>query len=155
MHNIKDNMNCLREFYRDIINSEMRTYRNSVDEAPYIIRFAFLEALIELLDNAEEKDLLQSIYESGMEKISYSEDDITRRFPKFFDSFKTSKKNSAVVADLIKLYPREMGRIGESQLTEMFSDKQQYSRKEIARILSEKMNFIVDDIEIENPDIEE
>ena len=48
-----------------------------------------------------------------------------------------------------------MGRIGESQLTEMFSDKQQYSRKEIARILSEKMNFIVDDIEIENPDIEE
>ena len=108
-----------------------------------------------MLDKAEEKDLLQSIYESGMEKISYSEDDITRRFPKFFDSFKTSKKNSAVVADLIKLYPREMGRIGESQLTEMFSDKQQYSRKEIARILSEKMNFIVDDIEIENPDIEE
>lgn len=155
MHNIKDNMNCLKEFYRDIINSEMRTYRNSANDAPYIIRFAFLQALIELLDNAEEKELLQSIYESGMEKFSYSEDDVMRRLPKFFDSFKTSKKNSAVVADLIKLYPREMGRIGESQLTEMFSDKQQYSRKEIARILSEKMNVIVDDIEIENPDIEE
>lgn len=48
MHNTKDHMDCISEFYKDIINSEMRTYRNSRDAAPYIIRFAYLDALIEL-----------------------------------------------------------------------------------------------------------
>lgn len=155
MHNIKDNMNCLKEFYRDIINSEMRTYKNSMTDAPYIIRFVFLEAIIELLDNPSERELLRSIYESGLEKFTYSEEDAYKRFPKFFDSFKTNKKNTAVVSDLMKLYPDEMRRIGESQLASMFSDKQQYARKEIAKILSEKMNVIIDEVEMENPDIEE
>ena len=156
MHNIKDNMNCLREFYKDIIFSEMRTYRNSLTDAAYIIRFVFLEAFIELLDNQAENELLRSIYESGLERFTYSEEDAYRRFAKFFDSFKTNKKNTAIVSDLLRLYPDEMSRIGESQLKNLFSEKQQYSRKDIARVLSEKMNvMVVDAVEMDNPDIEE
>lgn len=156
MHNIKDNMNCLREFYRDIIFSEMRTYKNSLTDAAYIIRFVFLNAFIELLDNPTENELLRSIYESGLERFTYSEEDAYRRFAKFFDSFKTSKKNTAVISDLSKLYPEEVSRIGESQLNTMFTGKQQYTRKEIARMLSEKMNvMVVDAVEMDNPDIEE
>ena len=61
-----------------------------------------------------------------------------------------------MVSDLIRLYPEEMRRLGESQLKEMFAEKQQYPHKEIAKILSEKMNtMVVEDEEMENPDIEE
>lgn len=156
MHNIKDNMSCLREFYKDIINTEMRTYRNSMTEDAYIIRFAYLEAIIELLDNPTERELLRSIYESGLERFIYSEEDAYRRFTRFFDTFKTSKKNTTVVSDLMKLYPEETSRLGESELNSLFSDKQQYSRKEIARKLSEKMYVMtVEGEEIENPDIED
>ena len=156
MHNIKDNINCLREFYRDIINSEMRTYRNSLNESAYIIRFVFLEAFMELLDDPTERELLKSIYESGLERFTYDEEDAYTRFAKFFSSFKTNKKNTQIVSDLMRLYPDEMSRIGESQLSSMFSDKQQYPRKEIARRLSERMNVMaVDRLEMDNPDVEE
>ena len=156
MHNIKDNMNCLKEFYREIINTEMRTYNKSLTTSAYIIRFVFLEAIIELLNNQEERELFRSIYESGLEQFTYNEEDAYRRFNRFFESFKTTKKNTAVVSDLIRLYPEEMRRLGESQLKEMFAEKQQYPHKEIAKILSEKMNTMaVEDEEMENPDIEE
>ncbi len=156
MHNIKDNMNCLKEFYREIINTEMRTYNKSLTTSAYIIRFVFLEAIIELLNNQEERELFRSIYESGLEQFTYNEEDAYRRFNRFFESFKTTKKNTAVVSDLIRLYPEEMRRLGESQLKEMFAEKQQYPHKEIAKILSERMNtMVVEDEEMENPDIEE
>ena len=156
MHNIKDNMNCLKEFYREIINTEMRTYNKSLTTSAYIIRFVFLEAIIELLNNQEERELFRSIYESGLEQFTYNEEDAYRRFNRFFESFKTTKKNTAVVSDLIRLYPEEMRRLGESQLKEMFAEKQQYPHKEIAKILSERMNTMaVEDEEMENPDIEE
>ena len=156
MHNIKDNMDCLKEFYRDIVFSEMRTYKDAANDSEYVIRFVFLNAFVELLDNPLENEILKSIYESGLEHFSYSEEDASKRFAKFFGSFSTIKKNTVIVKDLLRLYPDEMKRLGESQLNSMFSDKPQYSWKEIAQKISEKMNVMVlNPVEMDNPDIEE
>lgn len=156
MHNIKDNIHCLKTFYQAIINSEMRTYKNVSTDAPYIIRFAFLEAFVELLSDGEESLIFRNIYETGPEKYTNSEDAAMKYFKAFFDSFKTYKKSSAVVDDLIKLYPEEMERIGKEELVKLFSDKAQYGHKDIAKILGGKMSVMaLDKMEIDDPNIEE
>lgn len=156
MHNIKDNMHCVKAFYQDIINSEMRTYKNSGTDAPYIIRFAFLEAFVELLNDGEESLILRNIYETGPEKYNDSEEAALKYFKVFFDSFKTYKKSSAIIDDLIKQYPIEMERLGKDELQKLFSDKTQYAHKDIAKILGGKMSVMaLDKMEIDDPNIEE
>lgn len=156
MHNIKDNIHCLKTFYQAIINSEMRTYKNVSTDAPYIIRFAFLEAFVELLSDGEESLIFRNIYEIGPEKYTNSEDAARKYFKAFFDSFKTYKKSNAVVDDLIKQYPEEMERIGKEELVKLFSDRAQYGHKDIAKILGGKMSVMaLDKMEIDDPNIEE
>lgn len=156
MHNIKDNIYCLKTFYLAIINSEMRTYKNVSTDAPYIIRFAFLEAFVELLSDGEESQIFRNIYEIGPEKYTNSEDAARKYFKAFFDSFKTYKKSNTIVDDLIKQYPEEMERIGKEELVKLFSDKAQYGHKDIAKILGGKMSVMaLDKMEIDDPNIEE
>ena len=156
MHNIKDNMHCIREFYRGIINSEMRTYKNQGTDAPYIIRFAFLEAIIELLNDSDENLILKTIYESGPDNYDNSAEAALNYFNSFFDSFRTMKKNTAIVTDLLKMYPVEMDRLGREELENMFAEKSQYPHKEIAKILGDKMSVMaLDNMEIDDPNIEE
>ncbi len=143
MHNIRDHVDCIRSFYRDIINSEMRTYRNARNAAPYIIRFAFLGALIELLNRPEESELFGDIYASGLEKIDHSEKEVYQRFNAFFDTFKTSKKNTAIIADMHELYPSEASRISDEQWQKMFPEDKQYKRDYIAKALSRVMTEMV------------
>ena len=139
MHNTKDHLDCIREFYKDIINSEMRTYRNSRTAAPYIIRFAYLEALIELLNNDEEGELFGNIYGTGLEKMDRTEDDIYRRFRKFFDTFKGSKKNTAIIDDMHRIYPSESSRLTNEQWQKMFPEEKQYKKEHIARAFADVM----------------
>ena len=143
MHNTKDHLDCIREFYKDIINSEMRTYRNSRTAAPYIIRFAYLEALIELLNNDEEGELFGNIYGTGLEKMDRTEDDIYRRFRKFFDTFKGSKKNTAIIDDMHRIYPSESSRLTNEQWQKMFPEEKQYKKEHIARAFADVMTEMV------------
>ena len=143
MHNTKDHLDCIREFYKDIINSEMRTYRNSRTEPPYIIRFAYLDALIELLNDAEEGELFRNIYTTGLEKIDRTIDEIYRRFGKFFNSFTNSKKNTAIIDDMHKLYPSEASRLTSEQWQKMFPVDKQYKKEFIAKAFAEVMTEMV------------
>ena len=143
MHNTKDHLDCIREFYRDIINSEMRTYRNSRNAPPYIIRFAYLDALIELLNDAEEGELFRNIYTTGLEKIDRTIDEIYRRFRKFFDPFKSSKKNTAIIDDMHRLYPSEASRLTNEQWQKMFPEDKQYKKEYIAKAFAEVMTEMV------------
>ena len=143
MHNTKDHLDCIREFYRDIINSEMRTYRNSRNAPPYIIRFAYLDALIELLNDAEEGELFRNIYTTGLEKIDRTVDEIYRRFRKFFDPFKSSKKNTAIIDDMHRLYPSEASRLTSEQWQKMFPEDKQYKKEYIAKAFAEVMTEMV------------
>ena len=143
MHNTKDHLECIRDFYRDIINSEMRTYRNSRNAPPYIIRFAYLDALIELLNDAEEGELFRNIYATGLEKIDRTVDEIYRRFKRFFDPFKSSKKNTAIIDDMHRLYPSEASRLTSEQWQKMFPEDKQYKKEHIARAFAEVMTEMV------------
>lgn len=142
MHNIRDHIDCLKEFYKDIINSEMRTYRNQTTDAPYIIRFAFLEAMIELMENREERDILLKIYERGIGTHKADVSNVYDAFPKFFGTFKT-KKNTAISSDMHKLYPDAAARITESKWKELFPIDKSYKREEIAEILAKVLNEMV------------
>lgn len=143
MHNIRDHVACVRDFYREIINSEMRTYRNSSTAAPYIIRFAFLNAIIELLNNEEESSLFRDIYSVGLEKIEYSIEDVYQRFNTFFDSFKTSKKNTAIIEDMHRLYSVEASRLTDEQWNKMFPEEKQYKKDVIAKELRQVMTEMI------------
>lgn len=143
MHNTKDHLDCIKDFYKDIINSEMRTYRNSRTAAPYIIRFAYLEALIELLNDGDEGELFGNIYSTGLEKIDRTEDEIYRRFRKFFGTFKGSKKNTAIIDDMHRLYPSESSRLTNDQWQKMFPEEKQYKKEHIARAFAEVMTEMV------------
>lgn len=156
MHNIKDNIDCIKQFYQDIINSEMRTYKNQGTDAPFIIRFAFLDAINELLSDGDESLIFKNIYETGTEGYGNSEEAAERYFSAFLGSFVSKKKNSAVISDLQKQYPVEMQRLGREELEKMFADKPQYTPKEIAKILGSKMSVMaLDKMEIDDPNIEE
>lgn len=143
MHGVRDHVACIKDFYRDIINSEMRTYRNARDAAPYIIRFAFLEALIELLSNPEEGELFNSIYSVGLEKLNLTIEEVYQRFPQFFNSFKGSKKNTSIIADMHRLYSNEASRLTDEQWMKLFPDDKQYKKENIAKILNEVMTDLV------------
>lgn len=155
MHNIKDHVDCIKSFYRDIINSEMRTYKNARNAAPYIIRFAFLGALIELLNDPQESELFRNIYGSGLEKMAHSVEDVYQRFSAFFDSFKTSKKNTAIIDDMRRLYPAESYRLTEEQWQKMFPEDKQYKREYIAKTLSQVMSDMVGADPQDEEDIED
>ena len=142
MHNMKDNVDCIKEFYSDIINSEMRTYRNSEDRQ-YIIRFAFLNALIELLNNEQESRLFRGIYESGIEKIEYTIDEIYMAFREFFDSIKTNKKGKNIIEEMHKLYPVEASRLSNELWNKIFPSTKLFKKENIAKELSTFMPEMV------------
>ena len=143
MHNEKDHVECIKKFYKDIINSEMRTYKNSRDAAPYIIRFAFLEALIELLNDENESELFRSIYSAGLEKVDYTIDGVYRRFSQFFDGFVSSKKNTAIINDMHRLYPVEASRLSDNQWAKLFPENKSYKKEVIAKTISQVMSEMV------------
>jgi hypothetical protein len=142
-HNIRDHISCLENFYHDIINSEMRTYTNSSNNRPYVIRFAFLEAMIELMGNNKERQLLKSIYSTGINKKGYSGDEVLARFPRFFNLFDKSKKNTAIIEDMHKTYPKESARLSEAQWKSLFPENKQYKREQIISILGKAMSDMV------------
>lgn len=142
IHNIRDHIDCIRQFYQDIINSEMRTYRNVKTDAPYIIRFAFLEAMIELMDNKEERDMLLRIYSRGIGSQKGDIKNVFDAFPNFFGNFKT-KKNTAVISDMHKHYPDAAARITDEKWRELFPLDKSYKREEIADILSIVLNEMI------------
>ena len=155
MHNKKDHVACIKDFYREIINSEMRTYRNSKDDPAYIIRFAYLEALIELLNCQEESALFRDIYSTGLEKIDHTLEEVYERFERFFKSFKNSKKNTAIIEDMHKLYPSETSRLSDEQWHKMFPEEKQYKRDFIAKTIRDVMHEMVGADIKEDEDIEE
>ena len=142
MHNIRDHIDCIKQFYQDIINSEMRTYRNVKTDAPYIIRFAFLEAMIELMNNKDEQEMLLRIYSRGIGSQKGDIKNVFDAFPNFFGNFKT-KKNTAVISDMHKHYPEASARITDEKWQELFPIDKSYKREEIAEILSNVLNEMI------------
>lgn len=140
MHNSKDNRGVMIKFYKDIIDSEMRTYRNSVTDAPYVIKFAFLNAIIELLEE-EGIESLVHIYESGLEVQETTKEDVLNQFNRFFSSGFKTKKRSAIMSDIEKYNRDTATRISESQWYSYFpDDKKSYSRDYIIETF--KKNFV-------------
>lgn len=163
-HNSRDSLAVLDKFYSNIINSEMRTYKNNNTERPYIMRFVFLEALRELLmgrykdENGQSVDdtaLLNAIYSSDYDTKNITDDDITFKYQKFFNSFKTSKKGKMVISDFSRLYPDFYKMIDESEWMKFFQEEQNYNKQTIIKNLRERFvqymsidgNSEVDDIE--------
>ena len=56
----KSNADMLSHLYKNLINSDMRTYDKS-DGKPYEMRFAFLQALVNFLDESD-NEVFYSIY---------------------------------------------------------------------------------------------
>lgn len=96
-HGVNDNARMIADFYKSIINSEMRTYKNNDSQKPYVIRFAFLEAIIELLNT--NGDLFKRIYETDS-SISLSV--IQQKFYQFYNLNFTRKARKGIVSELRK-----------------------------------------------------
>lgn len=157
MHNRRDNKMVLKEFYRDIINTEMRTYKNHETDKPYIMRFAFLEALIELLDE-DGNNALTQIYETGKDTQDTTDEDVQNQFGAFFSQNFKTKKRSAIISDMNKLYIDVRMRVKDALWFKMFPDeKKSYAREDILSVFKENFmemtglikasEFYIDDLE--------
>lgn len=138
MHNRKDNCQLLAQFYGDIIQSNMRTYRNKATDRPYYIQFTFLKALVDLLTKQGPDSLLEQIYETGVDTSKTTNDDVLSVFRDFFAlNFKT-KKRSAIKGDFRKKCPEYASRLAESDWDNMFPDaKKSYPREDIVAVFRE------------------
>ena len=87
--------------------------------------------------------MFRNIYTAGLEKIDRTVDEIYRRFRKFFDSFSSSKKNTAIIDDMHKLYPSEASRLTSEQWQKMFPEDKQYKKEYIAKAFTEVMTEMV------------
>lgn len=140
MHNKKDNVQLLMQFYGTIIKSDMRTYTNAGTDRPYYLQFVFLEAIIQLLKEQKTDSLLAQVYESGIDSDTTTDDDVVSVFKDFFASNFKTKKRSAIMSDIGKKYPEYASRIASSDWETMFPDsKKSYSRPEIITIF--RANF--------------
>lgn len=140
MHNVRDNRIVLSQFYADIINTQMSTYHRGNAGEPYIIRFEFLRAIIELLkEDGIEK--LVSVYESGLETQKTSNEDVYNHFRQFFASQFKTKKRAAIISDLQKYSGDSLQTLSDSDWFEMFPDENKsYPREYIVSVLRE--NFV-------------
>lgn len=140
MHNQRDNIKLLSQFYATIIKSDMRTYTNLGTDRPYYIQFVFLEAIIQLLREAGPDSLLMKIYESGIDSDTTTDDDVLSVFKDFFAAKFNTKRRSTIQSDINKKYPEYESRIAPSDWDRMFPDnKKSYSRQEIISIF--RANF--------------
>lgn len=131
MHNVRDNMKVLAQFYKDIINSSMQTYKNTSTDRTYIIRFAFLEAIIALLEK-EGNELFRLIYESGVESSKAEPETVKATFRDFFDRSFNSKKRSAIRSEFEKMYMSYSLNITDDDWQSMFPDeKKSYPKDDI------------------------
>ena len=157
MHNRRDNNVVLKEFYRDIINTEMRTYKNHNTDKPYIMRFAFLEALIELLGE-EGNDALGQIYATGIDTQETTDEDVLNQFGQFFSQNFKTKKRSAIMNEMNRMYKDISLRVKESLWFKMFPDeKKSYPKEDIQALFKENFTemtglikaseFYIDDLE--------
>ena len=74
----------ISDFYKKLRDSKMHTYNRSEDVAPYIIVFAFLDAITDFLDKYQGDDFNMIFYE--MESIDVSDKDVMSIFNVLFDS---------------------------------------------------------------------
>lgn len=93
----------ISDFYKKLRNSKMHTYNRSEDVAPYIIVFAFLDAITDFLDQYQGDDFNMIFYE--MESIDVSDKDVMSIFNVLFDS-KWSIISGKSVLNKISLNPK-------------------------------------------------
>lgn len=124
-HGVKDNAKMIADFYTSIINSEMRTYKNNDSQKPYVIRFAFLEAIIELLN--EDGDLFKRIYETDS---SVSLSVIKQKFSLFYDLDFTRKTRKGIVSELKRIYGDVVNIIPQETWNNIFPDGRKTYKKD-------------------------
>lgn len=74
----------ISDFYGGLRNSKMHTYNRSEDVAPYIIVFAFLDAITDFLDQYQGDDFNLILYE--LDSTNVTDKDIISIFNVLFDS---------------------------------------------------------------------
>lgn len=137
-HGVNDNARMIADFYKSIINSEMRTYKNNDSQKPYVIRFAFLEAIIELLNT--NGDLFKRIYETDS-SISLSV--IQQKFYQFYNLNFTRKARKGIVSELRKIYGTVVDTIPQETWNNIFPDEQkQHPKNEIMEIFRKNYDMI-------------
>ena len=134
-----DSLKIIAEFYKSIINSEMKTYYTPHIKKGYTIRFSFLNALINVL-KGEEKELLKIIFESGPSGGSNEYEAIELRFKEFFDKINKSKRKGVIIKDMIRLYPKETMNMTQKDWDEIFpcQDDESVNKNDILRAFSMK-----------------
>lgn len=153
-HNKSDSLVVMQTLYGFIIDSEMRTYKNStgVDNQvsrPYIMRFEFLNAFRELLrgkyhntqyDIVDDTRLLNEIYSSDFDTENISNDMIMDYFSKFFGAFKTTRQGKVVRSEFAKHYEDFYAMASESEWFTMYPDDKTFKKEDI--IKKQKDRFV-------------
>ena len=121
------------------------------------MRFAFLEALIELLGE-EGNDALGQIYATGIDTQETTDEDVLNQFGQFFSQNFKTKKRSAIMNEMNRMYKDISLRVKESLWFKMFPDeKKSYPKEDIQALFKENFTemtglikaseFYIDDLE--------
>lgn len=156
------NRKALRRFYLDIVNSKMSTYEKEANkENSYVIKFSFLEAFADLLNDVSDTDFdaifvmpsqenkkstfnPQNVTDPVMQKIYVNQNTMWAR--KTFAKL-GYKDNDIYVGAFVKLDVKEKcpewyGRLAPEAWNKMFYDKRQHKGNTVFKKLGEMRHLL-------------
>lgn len=135
----KNNIDMLRKFYEETVNSRMQTYRRYESESPYFIKFVFLNPIIDFL-KAVSSDSFDAIYDYNLQKKENGEitdDMVTGMFPEFFDRFGAAK-GATIIKKMRERQPDRYSLLTEEEWNTLFELTKKYRKTEVIQVLREK-----------------
>lgn len=156
------NRKTLRRFYLDIVNSRMSTYEKKANkENSYVIKFSFLEAFADLLNEVSDADFDAIFVMPSQEskKSTFNPKDVTdpvlqklyenqnamwarQTFAKLEYKGDDIYMGAVVKKDLKNKYPEWYGRLAPEAWNKMFYDKRQHRGDTVFRKLGEMRHLL-------------
>lgn len=128
----------MREFYASIINSDMKTYRRNDDEKQYIIRFGYLEAFRQLL-NEVNVNLFESLFVNAQHSTegSFSSEVVMSIFNSVLSDIKRTKQGNTLLKAIRTLLPDRYSQIQPAVWESMFPAASKLTKEEIITKLTQ------------------
>ena len=130
----------ISDFYKKLRNSKMHTYNRSEDVAPYIIVFAFLDAITDFLDQYQGDDFNMILYE--MESIDVSDKDVMSIFNVLFDS-RWSIISGKSVLNKISLNPKLYNSMLPDNWENFIDTSKRYRKATLIEALKPAASYII------------
>lgn len=130
----------ISDFYKKLRDSKMHTYNRSEDVAPYIIVFAFLDAITDFLDKYQGDDFNMIFYE--MESIDVSDKDVMSIFNVLFDS-RWSIISGKSVLNKISLNPKLYNSMLPDKWENFIDTSKRYRKATLIDALKPAASYII------------